>query len=219
MEPADEVGGDYYDVINAAGKDWVVIGDVSGHGIPAGLIMMMTQTAIQTVVIENPESQPSDLIKNVNRVIANNISRLGEDKYMTLTVFAIHQQGVFHFSGLHQDILVYRASDGRVDTFETHGMWIGMMDNIDAMITDAVLKINKGDTLLLYTDGVTEAKKKKQPGLKGNTETMFGDDNLVSFLAQHGSGTPEQIRNALLEMLKAYHHKDDVTFIVIKRDE
>ncbi|MCP4610030.1 MAG: response regulator, partial [Planctomycetes bacterium] len=49
MEPADEVGGDYYDVINFEGKDWLVIGDVSGHGVPSGLVMMMVQTAIHTV--------------------------------------------------------------------------------------------------------------------------------------------------------------------------
>lgn len=58
METADEVGGDYYDVINADGKNWLVIGDVSGHGVPAGLIMMMAQTAIHTVLKERPHARP-----------------------------------------------------------------------------------------------------------------------------------------------------------------
>ena len=57
MRPADEVGGDYYDVINAQGIDWLVIGDVSGHGVPAGLIMMMVQTAIHTVLEGKPNLQ------------------------------------------------------------------------------------------------------------------------------------------------------------------
>ena len=209
MEPADEVGGNYYDVINAAEKDWVVIGDVSGHGIPAGLIMMMTQTAIKIAVIENPQSQPSDLIKNVNRVIAHNISRLKEDKYMTLTVLAVHQQGVVHFSGLHQDILIYRAATHGVECVETHGMWIGMVDDIDTMVTDAVIKINRGDTVLLYTDGVTEVHRENQ---------MFGDARLLEFFTLHGKQSPAQIKDALIETLKAYKREDDVTFMLIKRD-
>ncbi|MCP4135249.1 MAG: AAA family ATPase, partial [bacterium] len=54
MNPADDVGGDYYDIINAEGRDWIVIGDVSGHGVPAGLIMMMVQTSIHTVLTQHP---------------------------------------------------------------------------------------------------------------------------------------------------------------------
>jgi serine phosphatase RsbU (regulator of sigma subunit) len=217
MDPADEVGGDYYDVINAAGKDWVVIGDVSGHGIPAGLIMMMTQTAIQSVVIEKPDGQPSDLIKNVNRVIAGNISRLGENIYMTLNVFAIHERGVFHFSGLHQDILIYRKSAQRVETVETTGMWIGMVDNLDNMVSDELLKIDIGDTLFLYTDGVTEAEIKNDGIRTKSTETMFGEKNLLNFFSQHGDKEPSLIKSLLIDTLKEYHRDDDVTFIIMKR--
>ena len=217
MDPADEVGGDYYDVINAAGKDWVVIGDVSGHGIPAGLIMMMTQTAIQTVVIEKPDSRPSDLIKNVNRVIAGNISRLRENKYMTLNVLAIHERGVFHFSGLHQDILIYRKNTQQVESIETNGMWIGMMDDLDNMLSDKLLKVDIGDTLFLYTDGITEAEIKNHGPRVKSSETMFGEKNLVNFFSQHGDKSPSVIKSLLLETLKEYHRDDDVTFIIMKR--
>lgn len=74
-EPANEVGGDYYDVISAAGYDWIVIGDVSGHGITSGLVMMMVQTAIHTVLLNNPGVSPSFLLTAVNRVIYENIKK------------------------------------------------------------------------------------------------------------------------------------------------
>lgn len=86
MEPADEVGGDYYDIINTDRIDWIVIGDVSGHGVPAGLIMMMVQTSIHTVVAQHPELGPAELLVIINRVIRDNISRMDENKYMTITV-------------------------------------------------------------------------------------------------------------------------------------
>ena len=73
MFPADEVGGDYYDVINYGGHDWIIIGDVSGHGVPAGLIMMMVQTSIHIVLKNNPEINPADLVKTINSIITKNI--------------------------------------------------------------------------------------------------------------------------------------------------
>src|SRR3990172_11579193 len=107
MRPAVEVGGDYYDIINAGGMNWVVIGDVSGHGIPAGLIMMMVQTAINVTLSKNPKMPPSELLQAINMTIKKNIIRLGGDKYVTITALAVFDNGRFHFSGLHQNILIY----------------------------------------------------------------------------------------------------------------
>ena len=128
MEPADEVGGDYYDVMHVDGTDWLVIGDVSGHGVPAGLIMMMVQTSIHSVIKMAPREKPSVILSRVNDVITENIRKLGEDKYMTITVFAYIEDGKFCFSGLHQDIMVYRAVAGDVQLVATNGVWIGILD-------------------------------------------------------------------------------------------
>jgi serine phosphatase RsbU (regulator of sigma subunit) len=89
MKPAAEVGGDYYDIINEEGRDWLVIGDVSGHGVPAGLIMMMAQTAIRTAIRMNPDLPPSRLLSVINGILTGNIKRLDENRYMTITVFRI----------------------------------------------------------------------------------------------------------------------------------
>jgi serine phosphatase RsbU (regulator of sigma subunit) len=218
MNPAAEVGGDYYDIINAGGLDWVVIGDVSGHGVPAGLIMMMVQTAINVTIARNPAIQPSDLLTTINKTITKNIGRISDDKYMTITVLAAHQDGRFRFSGLHQDILVFRAGSNAVECFNTDGMWIGLYDDIQGMMTDNTLSLEIGDTLLLYTDGITEAWKSGSVKDKRDPETeMFGNERLISILERMGGFPPDEIKNAIIKELREYTCHDDVTMVLLKR--
>ncbi|MCP3681444.1 MAG: SpoIIE family protein phosphatase, partial [bacterium] len=88
----------------------------------------------------------------VNRVIYENIRKMGEDKYMTITVFACHDNGEFHFAGLHQDIMIYRAASKDIELIETNGMWIGIMEDIKNMLPVEHLTLNERDVMLLYTD-------------------------------------------------------------------
>jgi serine phosphatase RsbU (regulator of sigma subunit) len=218
MNPAAEVGGDYYDIINADGLDWVVIGDVSGHGVPAGLIMMMVQTAINVTIAGNPEIQPSDLLTTINKTITRNMARISDDKYMTITVLAAHQNGKFKFSGLHQDILIFRAKRNSVERLHTEGMWIGLHDDIKGLVKDNTLSLEIGDTLLLYTDGITEAWKSGTVKDKRNPETdMFGNERLIGILERMGSNPPDDIKNAVIKELRSYICQDDVTMVVLKR--
>ncbi|MCP4345128.1 MAG: GAF domain-containing protein, partial [Desulfobacterales bacterium] len=79
MEPADDVGGDYYDIINFEDRDWMVIGDVSGHGVSAGLVMLMVQASLHSVLSLKAQIDPSDLLTVINKTIAENIRKIGED--------------------------------------------------------------------------------------------------------------------------------------------
>lgn len=211
MVPADEVGGDYYDIINVGNMDWVVIGDVSGHGVSAGLVMMMAQTAIQTVLYDNPDMDPSRLLGIINHSISRNIRQLGEDKYMTITVLAVHRGGGFMFSGLHQDIMIYRAATGALDIVETDGMWIGIVDDIREMVTDRSIQLAAGDTLLLFTDGITEAMDKVNGG------EMYGDKRLAELFRSLGAQPVEAIKKGILDSLTGYIRIDDSTLVVMKR--
>jgi len=218
LDPADEVGGDYYDVINVEGRDWMVIGDVSGHGVPSGLIMMMVQTSIQVVLTQNPSALPSDLLTLVNTTISKNIQKLNEDKYMTITVLACHDEGKIFFSGLHQDIMVYRNQSKTVELIETEGMWIGIVENIEGMIKDNDFIINKGDTMLLFTDGITEAWKKGSTQDKRSFNIdMFGEKQLENILLENGTQSAEVVKQKVLKALIDYKCEDDVTLLVVKR--
>lgn len=209
LEPADEVGGDYYDIISVDGYDWIIIGDVSGHGVPAGLVMMMAQTAIHTVLMENPEMPVSQLLSVVNMTISANIKRLGETKYMTMTVLAGVKNGVFSFAGLHQDILIYRAATGKLDAIETTGMWLGIEGDISQMVPADNLKLELGDCMVLYTDGVTEA-------INENGE-MFGHDRLLKVIEKNGDKLAADIHHCIVDALDEYEKPDDVTVVVVKR--
>lgn len=218
MEPADEVGGDYYDIINAAGIDWAVIGDVSGHGVPAGLIMMMVQTAIHACIRQNPGTSPSNLLATINSTIYENIELLGENKYMTITVMTGFKDGKVIHSGLHQDVYIYRGETGTVDTVQTSGMWIGLLPDIDEFLTDDTLTIGAGDTMLLYTDGITEARG-IAPGSSGKSAKggMYGDDKLIKTFRNSGKKPIGEIKTDILASLEGYDLHDDVTFVVVKR--
>lgn len=214
MNPADDVGGDYFDVISVSGHNWFVIGDVSGHGVPAGLVMMMVQTSIHTVLEQNPGVDPSELLAIVNKTIFKNIVHLQEDKFMTINVFAVSNGGNLKFSGLHQDLLIYRASSHEVEVVEADGMWIGIMNDIQDFIETLSVRLGQNDVLLLYTDGITEAYL---PGEEGKKKEMFGDKNLMNILEKNGHRACNEIQQEILAALQGYIMDDDVTMMVIKR--
>ncbi|MBN1498034.1 MAG: SpoIIE family protein phosphatase [Spirochaetes bacterium] len=218
MLPAENVGGDYYDIIKAGGKSWLVIGDVAGHGVPAGIIMMMVQTSIHTAVIQNPELSPAELLSVINRTITGNIRQLHEDTYITITVFAVLGEGKLNFSGLHQDIMVYRARTGSVEIIETDGILIGLKEDIDAMLGNSKLCLERDDCLLVYTDGITEAWKKGSVRGKRNPDTdMYGEESLRAVFQRNGSRSTEEIKKEILDSMADYDCTDDVTMVIVKR--
>jgi serine phosphatase RsbU (regulator of sigma subunit) len=215
MKPADEVGGDYYDVINIEGRDWIVIGDVSGHGLHSGLFMMMAQTSIRTALTQNPKMEPPLLLKIINSVLSHNIKALDQDKYMTITVFACHDKGQFYFAGLHQDIMVYRKKTSKVECIITDGMWVGL--DFECIYDIHSLQLDSGDVMLLYTDGVTEAWKKESVKNERTRQDMFGDERLCEIFAEQGKAPATDIIQAVVQALESYNTVDDVTLVVIRR--
>src|SRR6185436_17637230 len=169
MLPAEQVGGDYYDVIETtAGETWLAIGDVSGHGVESGLIMMMTQTSLFTTVNRTAGYKPSTLLNTVNSVIKQNITRLGTDRYMTISVAHLEHDRLT-FAGKHQDILVYRRRKAITEFVPTRGTWLGILDDIGDYLFDATIHIEEGDVIVLFTDGLTEAANA--------AGVMFGERN------------------------------------------
>ncbi|MBN2078750.1 MAG: SpoIIE family protein phosphatase [Spirochaetes bacterium] len=217
MRPADEVGGDYYDVINAEGIDWLVIGDVSGHGVAAGLIMMMVQTAIHIVITGKPNLKPEVVLERVNSVITQNIRRLNEDRYMTITVIACLNGGAFHFSGQHENIMIHRLASGAVELVETEGIWLGISETMRPPAAGG-FSLERGDTLLLYTDGITEAWRKGSIRDQRDPESeMFGMERLRSIFQRLGGSPPDAIRDGILAELEGYSPADDITMLILRR--
>lgn len=226
MLPATEVGGDYYDVLlpekTADDTDdtgdtddrrscWLAIGDVAGHGVPAGMIMMMVQNVIASMTRARPELTPSDIFCRVNRVLVDHVRRrMQRDDHVTLTLLHHDGDGAVTFAGAHEDILVWRAGSRTCETIETPGTWLAVMDEIDEFITDQVLNLDAGDTMVLYTDGITEAKN-------GDGE-QFGMDRLRAAIAEHADESVESLCAAIVDEVTAWMHAqdDDITIMAVR---
>lgn len=214
MRPASTVGGDYYDIFHEGGSDWMLIGDVSGHGVTAGLYMMMVQTAVRAVTRtlqrKSNSLQPSDVLTIVNSALHRNFSQIGRDHYMTISALCF-KDGTIRYSGLHQDLLVYRAATQKVERFETRGVWLGLMPDVDGKLEEDQLQMAENDVLLLFTDGATEASMGKRKYLYTN-----GLAAMLQAIAP-AAGSTAAIIEQILERLKGYTINDDVTLIAVRR--
>ncbi len=210
MIPADSVGGDYYDIIDAPnGEKWIGIGDVSGHGVDSGLIMMMAQTAIQATVQQRGELRPSEVLGQANRVIKENIARLGTDRYMTMILFRLERDHML-VAGKHTDIMIYRHQSGKVEIIATNGSWLGIVDDLSKVLEDLRIPMSAGDIVLLYTDGITEAHN--------CAEELFGDERLAATFLANAHLPIAALGTEILRVVKDFEgtQSDDMTLLLLK---
>ncbi len=217
MEPADEVGGDYYDVLHDVfpnnGVVTIGIGDVTGHGLESGILMLMTQTAVRTLK-EIKERDPVRFLDTLNRTIYRNLQRMNSDKNLTLAILN-YSEGRVSISGQHEETLVVRAG-GHIEHIDTMdlGLPIGMDDDIADFIDHTMVELHPGDGVVLYTDGIPEAFniEKKQYGL----------ERLCEIISQNWQHTAQEIKQAVIDDLREFIGEqkvfDDITLLVLKRD-
>ena len=211
MIPAREVGGDYYDFIETAdGHQFVTIGDVSGHGVDSGLIMMMAQTAVLTLILNNPDISPPEIVRVANRVLRENIARLDSNHYMTLSVLKIEDRRIV-MSGHHQDVLLYRAESRRVETISTRGTWLGIADDLGDISDVTTIDLSDNDVILLFTDGVTETTDKA--GL------MYGQERLQELFCGVSHFPPAEALQRIVSDVVSHQDQqtDDITLMLLRR--
>jgi PAS domain S-box-containing protein len=211
METFTEVGGDYYDVIPVEGGAWIGIGDVSGHGLTAGLSMLMLQSAVGATVRGLPSAAPSEIITHVNRLLLDNVrNRLRRDDYATFSLLRYCDDGRVVVAGCHEDVLVFRAATGAIERFAPEGTWLGISDAPPAK-EDLRLQLSTGDVLLLLTDGATEARNDRGE--------MLGIERMCEALRELARGSVETICAALWQRIEAWTQArfDDVTLLVARR--
>lgn len=214
MEPADEVGGDYYDVLQTAdGMVTLGIGDVTGHGLESGLLMLMTQTAVRTLQ-EAKELDPVKFLDTLNRTLYQNVQRMNSDRNLTLALLN-YANGDVRISGQHEETLVVRA-DGTIERIDTMdlGLPIGLDDDIADFIDHISVSLQPGDGIILYTDGIPEAYNmaKKQ----------YGMERFCDAIAQHWQGSAADVRTAIISDVRHFIGEqkvfDDITLLVLKQE-
>jgi DNA-binding LacI/PurR family transcriptional regulator/serine phosphatase RsbU (regulator of sigma subunit) len=211
MLPAVNVGGDYYDIIPVEDGCWLAVGDVSGHGLSAGLIMLMIQSVVTAVVETDPTATPHKIVSTLNAVLYSNVrKRLGLDEHATFTAIRYFGDGRLLFAGAHESLIVYRARERRCEAFATAGPWVGIVENVARRTVEAECRLEDADVLLLYTDGIVEAKNLRRE--------YFGVDRLCAELTKVGTQPVEQIRDHLIEQVKGWTsvQDDDMTVLVAR---
>jgi phosphoserine phosphatase RsbU/P len=212
MEPADEVGGDYYDVLSTLGVVTIAIGDVTGHGLESGILMVMAQTAVRTLK-EIQESDPVRFLDTLNRTLYKNIQRMNSDKNLTLALLN-YADGIISISGQHEETLVVRK-DGQIERIDTIdlGFPIGLDEEIAAFISHVLVKLEPGDGVVLYTDGIPEAR---------NTRKQFyGIERLCEVISINWHKSAEEIKQSAIGDLRDFIGEekvfDDITLVVLKK--
>jgi|GEM_PF-1438269 len=212
MEPADEVGGDYYDVLQRNGRIKIGIGDVTGHGLESGVIMIMVQTAIRTLLI-NGEGNSVKFLSTVNQTIYENLQRMNCDKSLSLILMDYHDNKLY-ISGQHESVIVVR-SNGEIEIIDTDslGFPIGLTNEITEFIFELEIHLDLGDIVLLYTDGIPEAENP--------SKQHYGLNRLIEVISESHKKPIDQIREIIIKDVREFigSHKvlDDITFMVIKR--
>jgi sigma-B regulation protein RsbU (phosphoserine phosphatase) len=212
MQAADEVGGDYYDVLNTDGVVTLGIGDVTGHGLESGILMLMAQTAVRTLK-EIQETDPVRFLDALNRTLYKNVQRMNSEKILTLAILN-YSQGRVSISGQHEETIIVR-NGGKVERIDTMdlGFPIALDDDIAEFISQISIELKLGDGIVLYTDGIPEAQdiKKKQ----------YGIEQMCKVISQNWHLSAQEIKQAVIDDLRGHIGTqkvvDDITLLVVKR--
>lgn len=209
--PAYEVGGDYYDLIVLdEDRVAVVIGDVSGKGIQAAFYMTLVKGIIQTLA--GSETSPRSVLSRLNKVFFDVVPR---GTFITLIYGVMDfRTGRFRYARAgHHPLLVLRGDE--TEFIRPNGMAIGFLgdDRFEDSLEEHELKLDIGDFLVLYTDGITEAVNidREQFGEEGLVEALKGANDTTA------SDMMMRLREALDRFAAPEGRMDDMTMIVLRR--
>jgi serine phosphatase RsbU (regulator of sigma subunit) len=212
MEPATEVGGDYYDVLNHNGNIKIGIGDVTGHGLESGMVMLMTQTATRTLLANN-ETDPVKFLNTLNQTIYGNVQRMSCDKSLTLSLLD-YQEGQIRLSGQHEEVILVR-NDGSIERIDTInlGFPLGLEEDIADFIAHTQINLNSGDGIVLYTDGITEARNLQKD--------CYGLERLCETVQRYWHLSAKEVQRAVIQDVQQFIGEqdvnDDLTLLVLKQ--
>lgn len=210
MVPATEVGGDYYDVVPCEDGCWLGIGDVAGHGLPAGLVMLMVQSSFATLVRSLPDAAPRQITVLLNQLVFDNVrNRLSADEHVTFSAVRYYADGRMVFAGAHEPLVVLRARDRKCELIPTPGTWLGVIPDITRATQDTTLHLSVGDVVILYSDGVTEAKNER--------DEQLGIERLCEAAHQCAGRSTAEIHSHIMHVVRSWSRElaDDVTLLVL----
>ena len=208
-QSAKEIGGDYFDVISAGGNYYFCIGDVSGKGVPAGLIMSELRSIVRSFAMIY--DSPREILLNTAELLSKDIG--GSGKFVSMLLFKWDGQKIVYSSAGHEHIIHYHVVTGECDAYRSGGVVLGAnMKHFARLLKEKELPWTPGDVVMLFTDGATEARTVDKE--------MFKLSNLQTAVKQYNQFPVKEMTEAILQeildfMGKAEQH-DDITLLGLK---
>jgi phosphoserine phosphatase RsbU/P len=207
--PANTVGGDFYDVLPLPdGRIVVALGDVSGKGSPAALLMALLLAALRTLVEERLEV--AALVERLNIQISRHTPG---SRFITLfCAYYNPATGLLHYVNAGQNPPFIRRADGRIERLPATGVALGMFDQ--STFAEKHTHLASGDLLVMYSDGVTEAEDPEG--------RPFDESGLQTVVGRYQSDPPAELGSRIIKAVEAHAHNsrffDDLTVLIVRRN-
>jgi len=206
--PATEVGGDYFDMIKISDDEAVIaIADVSGHGVGAGILSAMTKSALHTEL--HHTTIPAELMFNLN----NAVYQVTDKKMFVSFAYLLLDKRTMtaHVATAgHPPIFLIQKSDGAIVEIRTPNLALAVQAS--TQYSEQALHFNRGDVLILYTDGITEAMNDKGE--------QFGAERLKGLISDTERGSSEALSNSIMASVRTFtvskEFADDATIVVVR---
>jgi predicted ester cyclase len=209
-QPAREVGGDFYDFhFLTEGRLGVVVGDATGKGVPAALVMSTTCGMLQVAAHALDSSSPSEVLERVNETL---VARIPANMFVTCFYAILEpKRGSLRYANAGHDLpYLHRRSGDDAEELRARGMPLGLMPGMSYEEGDVSLR--EGESVLFYSDGLVEAHDPKGE--------MFGFPRLRALVAEHGE--ERSLSDFLMEELysfvgEGWEQEDDITLLTLRR--
>lgn len=209
-EPAREVGGDYFDIIETPERTFIIVGDISGKGMAAALYMVRVQSIIYSLIDSYPSVK--DIMINLKKYFSKNLRR---EFFLTLTIASIEKNGsiVIARAG-HPPVFHLKSDSKEISIINPTGMGIGLNDKglFEQTLEELIFTPQKNDVVCFYSDGLTETMN--------IARDQFGDENVKRIIKNNCDKSAEEIKSAILRASEGFRgtalQYDDLTMVILK---
>jgi predicted ester cyclase len=208
-QPAREVGGDFYDLFELEeGRVGVVVGDATGKGMPAALVVSAASSMLRAVAQAFHSSSPGEVLSRVNETL---VARIPSNMFVTCFYAILEpKSATLSYANAGHDLPYMRHSDGDAEELRARGMPLGLMPGM--IYEEVEVSLREGKSVLFYSDGLVEAHDPKGE--------MFGFPRLRALVAEHGE--ERELGEFLMEELysfvgEGWEQEDDITLLTLLR--